>query len=299
MSQVLVTGSSGFVGRALTQALIKNNYQVLRADRSCGIDLTDPVQVNRLPDVDLVIHLAALNDPRSFVEKPYSVIRTGVLSTQYLLDRYAGCCQRFVLASTSQCYAATADRSQPTTESVALTIDNVTHSRNSYAASKILNEMQVISACKELAQSYTIIRYHHLFGPGQKNQFIVDFIRRVLDGDVSVKNGNHTRTYLYIDDAIRATMDIIKNLNCQNEIINVGGEQEISLAELAQLILNQMGVTTALQIENSTPNRLFGDIGKLKSLLNFRAQYSLEQGIQEILTKDFESMYNTKHNQGT
>ena len=100
--KILVTGSSGFIGQHLVPVLESQGHIVVRADRTHGCDLTIKENVNALPDVDIVIHLAAHNGTKHFYEKPLDVIRDGVLPTQYLIDRYAGKIKRFVFTGTCE-----------------------------------------------------------------------------------------------------------------------------------------------------------------------------------------------------
>ena len=96
MKKILVTGSSGFIGQHLVPALEQLGHDIIRADRTHGIDLTKKEIVDDLPDVDIVVHLAAHNGTKHFYERPLDVIRDGILPTQYLIDRYAGKVERFV-----------------------------------------------------------------------------------------------------------------------------------------------------------------------------------------------------------
>jgi nucleoside-diphosphate-sugar epimerase len=287
LTRVLLTGSTGFIGSRLSAALEQAGYTLIRADRTNGIDLVDPICVNNLPDVDIVVHLAALTT-QSYIQ-PADVLRTNLLSTQYLIDRYAGKIQRFVLASTSETYASTVtlfDWPVPTCETVPLSVEDVTNPRWSYAASKIANELQVTAAHKQLGMDYTIIRYHNTYGPGQKNQFIPDFIQRAKAGNLLLNGWDSTRSFMYVDDVVDATIKIIQESKCINEIINVGSEDERNIKELAELILDQMGVVGELTLVPSPPGsvlRRCADLSKMKSLIDFVPRVSLEQGIAKIL----------------
>jgi len=262
-------------------------YILIQADRTNGVDLTDQNSVNSLPDVDMVIHLAAMTT-QSY-DQPADVLRTNLLSTQYLIDRYAGKIQRFLLASTSETYASTVtlfDWPVPTDETVPLSVEDVTNPRWSYAASKIANELQVTSAHKQLGMAYTIIRYHNTYGPGQQNQFIPDFIQRARTGNLLLNGWDSTRSFMYIDDVVAATVKIIQEPRCANEIINVGSEDERNIKQVAELILDRMGMTGELTLVGSPPGsvlRRCADLSKMKSLIDFVPQVTLEQGIAKIL----------------
>jgi nucleoside-diphosphate-sugar epimerase len=287
LTKVLLTGATGFIGSELSNALEQAGYTLIRAGRTNGVDLTDPDSVNALPDVDVVVHLAALTT-QSY-DRPSDVLRTNLLSTQYLIDRYAGKIQRFVLASTSETYASTVslfDWPVPTNETVPLSIEDVTNPRWSYAASKIANELQVTAAHKQLGMAYTIIRYHNTYGPGQQDQFIPDFIQRARAGNLLLNGWDSTRSFMYIDDVVAATVKIIQEPRCINEIINVGSEDERNIKQVAEIILDRMGMTGELALIASPPGsvvRRCADLTKMKSLIDFVPRVTLEQGIAKIL----------------
>jgi nucleoside-diphosphate-sugar epimerase len=289
MKTILVTGSKGFIGKHLCKVLNELGHHVIEADRKLGFDLSNFDDVQLLPDVDIVVHLAAFNGTKHFYERPFDVIRDNLLPTQYLLDRYVGRIERFVFTGTCESYAGAVDTFNwqvPTDETVPLVINDVTNPRWSYAGSKIANEIQTIAAHHQFQQDYTIIRYHNVYGPGQVDHFIPEFYHRAKTGDLTLNGWENTRSFMYISDAIEATIKIIFGASCKNEIINVGVNDEKSIKEVAELICKQAGINGEL-ILNDAPEgsvkRREGDITKLKTLIEFEPKISLEQGINLTL----------------
>lgn len=289
MKKILITGSSGFIGQHLVPALETLGHTIIRADRTHGVDLTKKDVVDSLPDVDIVVHLAAHNGTKHFYEKPLDVIRDGILPTQYLIDRYAGKVNRFIFSGTCESYAGTVDLYNypiPTDESVPLMISDVSNPRWSYGGSKILNELQVHAAFHQLGQEFAIIRYHNIYGPGQKDHFIPEFYERALTGKLSLKGWENTRSFMYISDAIDATIQVILDSVCANQTINIGVDEEKSIKELAELILKTAGITGSILLEDAPPGsakRRCADVTKLNNLLNFKPKVSLEEGIKLTL----------------
>lgn len=247
MKKILVTGSSGFIGQHLLTKLENQGYNVTPADLKIGIDLSDKSVVEQLPDVDYVIHLAAYNGTKHFYEKPFDVIRHSILPTQYLLERYAGKVQKFLFAGTCESYAGAIDMFDypvPTDEKVPLIVSDITNPRWSYGGSKIVNELQVLAAHHQYQQSFVIMRYHNVYGPHQVDHFIPEFIDRALTNNFKLFGHSNTRSFMYIDDAVDATLKILNSV--EDEIINIGTQDEISIHNLAKIILEEMNIDAEL-----------------------------------------------------
>jgi UDP-glucose 4-epimerase len=289
MKKILVTGSSGFIGQHLVAALGKLGHTVLCADRTHGVDLTIKENVDALPDVDIVVHLAAHNGTKRFYTHPLDVIRDSVLPTQYLIDRYAGKVERFVFTGTCESYAGAVDLFDyqvPTDERVPLVVSDVTNPRWSYGGSKIVNELQCVAAHTQLGQEYAIIRYHNIYGPGQVDHFFSEFYERALTGDLTLNGWENTRSFMYISDAIDATVRVILESAFANEIVNIGVDNEISIQDIAELILKTANIPGELVLRDAPPGsvkRRCGDITKFNQLTKFVPKVSLEEGIKITL----------------
>ena len=287
--KILVTGSSGFIGQHLVPVLEAQGHVVVKADRTNGCDLTVKENVDALPDVDIVVHLAAHNGTKHFYQRPFDVVRDGVLPTQYLLDRYAGQVNRFVFTGTCESYAGATDLFNypvPTDERVPLVIGDVTNPRWSYGGSKIVNEIQVVAAHEQLGQEYAMIRYHNVYGPGQRDHFIPEFYERALTGDFTLKGWENTRSFMYISDAIEATMRVIFEPAFANEIVNIGVDDEISIRDLAERILCEAGIIGDLVLEDApegSVKRRCADVSKFNRLTNFAPEVDLQHGIRLTL----------------
>jgi len=286
---ILVTGSKGFIGQHLCRRLDELGYHVIEADRKLGFDLSNLEDIELLPDVDMVVHLAAFNGTKHFYERPFDVVRDNLLPTQYLLERYAGKVERFIFTGTCESYAGAVDTfnwAVPTDETVPLVINDVTNPRWSYGGSKIANEVQVMAAHHQFKQDYSIIRYHNVYGPGQIDHFIPEFYHRAKRGDLTLNGWENTRSFMYISDAVDATIKIMFSEVCKNQIINVGVNEEKSIKEIAEIICKQSGITGELILKDApqgSVKRREGDVTKLKNLTDFESKVSLQQGIKLTL----------------
>jgi nucleoside-diphosphate-sugar epimerase len=289
MKKILVTGSDGFIGKHLCLALNQLGHTVYAVDRTLGGDLCDKSFVDSLPDVDIVVHLAAYNGTKHFYNLPLDVVRNGVLPTQYLIDRYAGKIDRFVFTGTCESYAGAVDLFDypiPTDERVPLVISDVTNPRWSYGGSKIVNEIQLVAAKEQLGQEYAIIRYHNIYGPGQRDHVIQEFYERAVTGDLTLYGWENTRSFMYISDAIIATMRVILEASFCNEIVNIGRDDEISIKDLAEKILKIANISGELILKDApegSVRRRCADISKFDRLTWFVPKVDLDDGIRLTL----------------
>lgn len=292
--KILVTGTSGFIGQHLATALVKQGHDVVGVDRrdTCNIpgmlhiqhDLT--TSCDNLPDVDLVIHLAAFNGTKHFYTQAYNVIRDNTLPTINLLDRYRGQVKRFVYAGTPESTAGATDLFNytiPTDEKCPLVVADPTNLRWSYAGSKALGEQAVIAS----GLPWTVIRYNNIYGPGQRDHFVSEFWERARNGVYELYGYDNTRTFMYVADATEAVCRLLELESSINEIINVGGENEITIHRAAQVILEVMGRPTDTIKLHPAPAgsalRRCPDVTKMKQLTGLTEFTDLHTGMAETI----------------
>lgn len=289
MKRILITGSEGFIGKALSERLDHLNYDLVCIDKKNGQDLCDYNYVKTLPDVEIIFHLAAFNGTKWFYEKPFDVVLNNTEPTLNLLKRYAKNIDLFVFAGTCESYAGSVSQNEnliPTKESVPLSIEDVLNPRWSYGGSKIGNEVSVIAARQQFDMNYQILRFHNIYGPNQKDHFFSEFISRIRKGDYSLNGFSNTRSFLYIDDAIDYVYELMNNKKAYNEIVNIGSDDEISIKDAAEIIMEKLKIDKDLILrdapEGSVKRRL-PDTKKLKSFCEKSKNISLAEGIKKVL----------------
>jgi len=280
---ILITGANGFIGKRLREYVKCITVDYDNCDYNGNLNDID--FVNTLPDVDTIIHLAAFNSTKNFYSTPFSVIDSIVTPTMNLLKRYPTA--HFVYASSSEGYASTVNQGWatiPTPEVVALTIEDIQNPRWCYASGKIAMESAVISNSIENNSTYAIIRFHNIYGPGQLNHFIPEFVDRLKQDDSVLYGHSDTRSFCFIDDAC----ELIKRVyNTENEIINIGSDVETTILDVAHQIMELMNIDcTTLRLEDgqvgSTPRRV-PDITKLRNLVPDFEYVSLKEGLKKCL----------------
>ncbi len=286
--KILVTGSNGFIGSHLVNHLYEQGHELVCCDLETG-DLKDPTYVATLPDVDLIYHLAMVNNTSAFYTTPYTIIENSTQTLHNILKHYKGI--PTVYTSSSETYAGGLTHGiveMPTDETVPLCIDDIQNTRWSYASGKIVGEAMMVAACKEFDTPYQIIRYHNVYGPGQKNHFIPEFVDRCLTGVYELYGHDSTRSFCYVDDAVRATAMIATGATW-NSIYHVGSDNEYTIKQVADLILKKLSISEDIVLYNDPPGsvkRRCPEINKIKKL-GYEPRIDLSEGIDKILEIDY------------
>jgi len=222
--KILVTGHLGYIGHHLIKELEKNN-EVIGMDLKEGNDILD----SDLPDVDLVIHLAAQPGVLLSLEEPTETVRTNTLGTVRLSEKYKN--TKFIFASTGGAIQ-----------------DTIV---SPYGLSKYCAEMFV----KLLFNDYVILRFANVYGKEGSRSVIDKFIKEdiVIFGD-----GKQTRTYVHIDDLIRG---IMQSIEWPKGEYYFGSEQNYTVLDLAEatgkpytFIPFKKGELMYSSLKNTTPN---------------------------------------------
>ena len=154
--------------------------------------------------------------------------------------------------------------------------------RWSYGNSKALGEQAVI--CSGLP--FVILRYFNVFGPGQRDHFVSDFLKRIKKKKYKIYGSDNTRAFIYVDDAIKATKLLIKNKKAINQIFNIGGDKEYKIKEVAKIIMKILKIKKIIKYFPSPAGsvlRRCPNIKKLKKTTNFQFDFELIDGIKKTL----------------
>lgn len=300
----LVTGGAGFLGSALSNRLHRQGHHVrVLDDLSTGDpesldsdihfargDINDrPKLWTLLQDIDVVYHLAArVSVPESVLfPRDYNEVNVGGTATLMEAARDAGT-PRVVLASSGAVYG---DQ-----EASILSEDMAPHPHSPYAVSKLASEWYV-RTIGDLSGIETIcLRIFNAYGPGQRippshPPIIPNFIRQSRQDGTLVfhGDGNQTRDYVYIDDAINAMVSAGTVQGLDEPVINVGSGTETSVRDLARLLIE---ITGGDPEEVYNPrisggvSRMCADISLAKEKLGYVPLIPLEKGLQLTIEKD-------------
>jgi UDP-glucose 4-epimerase len=154
---------------------------------------------------------------------------------------------------------------------------------------KNVGEAFLKSYLQEYDLSYTIFRFFNTYGPKQSRDFVVSkFIFSALNGEpiTIFGDGSQTRTFCYIDDNIEATTNAFYNNMFVNDVVNIGGSDEVPVLKLAETIIKLTNSSSKIQflpaLKEGDMTRRQPDTAKMKTLLN-RPLLPLEEGLRRVI----------------
>jgi len=158
--------------------------------------------------------------------------------------------------------------------------NDITNPRWSYSIPKALGENLVANSGLE----YLIIRYFNVYGPGQIDHFVNEFVERCKAGEYYIK-GDDTRSFCYVDDAVKMTDMLVRNHN--NKTVNVGSQYEVKISLVAKLIMGIMGINPdKLEVRPGpvgSAKRRCPDTTLLRTLTDFKDYTPLQEGLRKTV----------------
>ncbi|MBW3003738.1 NAD-dependent 4,6-dehydratase LegB [Candidatus Woesearchaeota archaeon] len=316
--KVLVTGAGGFIGSHLAEALVKKGCKVrafvhYNPNNHWGwledSEYKDQIEVvlgdvrdsdsvlNAMKDIDVVFHLAALIGIPYSYESPLAYIRTNIEGTYNIL-------QAARMLNTSKILITSTSETYGTAQYVPIDETHPAVGQSPYSATKIGADQIAISYHKAFNLPVTIVRPFNTYGPRQSARAIIPtIITQILDGKREIKLGNltPTRDLNYVLDTVAGFISIAESDNTVGQVINIGANQEISMGELAQTIINLIGKDVKivqdqqrLRPEKSEVERLRCDNSKIKELTDWSPKHDLKQGLSETIEWIKKNMHNYK-----
>lgn len=284
---VLVTGSSGFVGTNLCRRLADEGHNVVGVDIEAPRYSLDSVRTHEydlrsrtdLPHADVIIHLAAHSQVQRVVDKPGRALEN-IEMTQNVLKHASDVGAAVVNASSRDVYGS---EIRPSEEEV------TPESPNGYAASKLSSEAIANAFRKTRNVPVTSVRLANVYGRMDTNRRVIPiFIALAYAGEeLSVYGQGKLLDFVHIDDVCDAFLSTIQRMTVMDgEAVNIGSGTGTVLTDVAEYIAECIDDCPGWSVSGDRSGdvgQYVSDISKAKAMLGYEADVPLDEGLKTTI----------------
>ncbi|MCI0381640.1 MAG: SDR family oxidoreductase [Chlamydiae bacterium] len=302
--KIVVAGGAGFLGSHLVEKLLLRGNSVI-----CIDNLTTGVKKNLLPflsnssfqfiqsdicdeleiQADEIYNFACPASPKAYQLDPIQTLRTNVIGTMNLLELARKTKAKFFQASTSEIYGD--PEIHPQHEEYWGYVNPI-GPRSCYDEGKRCSETFCYEYWSKNKMNIKIGRIFNTYGPRMQvddGRVVSNFIIQALQNKplTLYGDGNQTRSFCYVDDLIDAILLFMERPSDIVGPLNLGSTAEISVENLAKIILDLTGSKsslTYLNLPKDDPKKRRPDISLAKNLLNWSPKIHLEEGLQNTIS---------------
>jgi len=311
--KVLITGGAGFIGSHLCDAFVNKGAKVTTLDNlSTGTrenishiedkirihagDIRDPDLVESLiKESDLVLHMAAVLGVDNILKNPAEAISTNFFGSELVLNSASKFGKKILIASTSEIYGKS--MKQPLNELDDRVIGAPQKLRWNYSDAKALEEALAYYLYLSKNLRVITVRLFNTVGPRQKGDYgmvIPRFIDCALNNKpiVIFGDGSQSRVFCHVLDVVEAILMLVENKASFGEVFNIGGRGEITIYDLAKLIISKTNSNSeilfkpynaAYSLGYEDMMRRVPDLNKIQKLIPWRPNRNLSTIIEDII----------------
>ena len=312
--RVFITGGAGFIGSHLCDALVAEGKEVTILDNlSTGSkkniahlegkikvfqgDIRDQKLVESLvAESDLILHMAAALGVDNILENPIESISTNFYGSEVVLNAATKYDKRIAIASTSEIYGK--NPKQPLSETDDRIIGSPQKLRWSYSDAKALEEAAAYFLYVTKKLKVTTIRFFNTVGPRQTGKYgmvIPRFVKAAIENKPLkvFGDGSQSRVFCHIEDTVEAVLLLASNNESTGEVFNIGGKGEITILDLAKMVINLTNSKSEITFVNYKDAYAVGfedmarrvpNISKIKYLTGWEPKIDLKTIINDIIS---------------
>lgn len=275
-TKVLVTGSEGFLGKAVCRELSTFGYQIVPFDINSGSDIMNRKQVlDALNNSHTCIHLAAVSDLYEADENPSKCHDINVTGTQNVALACFQTKTRLLYASTCCAYG---NNNQEISDE-----DSPVSPTELYAETKLQGEKVI----ENVGGEYSLLRLATFYGPNMRSSLATSiFLRKILSGqEIEIHgDGKQTRCYTHVDDIASAIRIVLESVNTP-KIINISDDTAYSVNDLVKIISKVTGKHPKVKYVNDRAGQIW--TSSIKSLrirhLGWQPKWNLMSGLTDCM----------------
>ena len=310
----LITGGAGFIGSHLVDHLITKGDQVIVLDDLSESDNYNLIGQTSASDVEIIngsildqalvikllggvtqcYHLAAALGVEKINKNPFKSLDVNLKGSEIVLKAAAHQGVRTLLASSSEVYGK--NPIMPLNEESDRVLGSPQVARWSYSEAKAMDELYAFELHKTMLFPVTIARFFNTVGPRQSGAYGM-VLPRFVQAAISNKplivygDGTQSRTFCSVTDVVQALVLLMESNESIGQAFNIGSTNEISITELAQKVIKLTNSTSEIIYKKHSevfgdhfeePQRRVPDISKIKKIVGWQPQQSLDEVILEI-----------------
>lgn len=308
--KILITGGTGFIGSHLSELLILEGNQVIALDNQTtgsadnlnpsknlevieGSILDSKLVDSLMSKVTVCFHLAAALGVKNIIDNPLESLETNIKGSEIVLKAATKYQVRILLASSSEVYGK--NPNQPLSEDSDRVLGSPKVTRWSYSEAKAIDEFYAFQLNNQKGLPVTIARLFNTVGPRQSGSYgmvLPRFVSAALSNQplTVYGDGTQSRTFSAVSDVVMAIAGLLKTKSTIGEVFNVGGNQQITILDLAKKVIEITKSNSQIEFKPYTevygsdfeePNSRIPDISKIKGAIN----WSPQKGLDEIITE--------------
>ncbi|WP_256393050.1 NAD-dependent epimerase/dehydratase family protein [Natronoarchaeum rubrum] len=311
----LVTGGSGFIGSHLVDLYIEDTDEdvLVLDDLSTGqrrnlpksgrIEFVDgdvadfDLVEQHVRRADSVYHLAAAVGVEKIVDNPLDSLQTNLVGTENVLEAASEHDIPTFIASSSEVYGKST--AVPFSESDDRVLGPTTSPRWSYASAKAVDEAYGLAYHDAEDLPVVVGRYFNIVGPRQSGQYgmvIPTFVEQALAGEplTVYGDGTQTRSFTHVEEAVRATYELLQKPETHGDVFNVGAPQPTSINALAERVIEltdsdseieHVPYEAAYDEDFEDPQQREPDVSQLESMLGWRPETELDRILKDVIAE--------------
>lgn len=317
---VLITGGAGFIGSHLAERHLAQGDQVYVVDnlstgslnnldafrghpgfRFAEADILDWDDLDQaVAWADRIYHMAAVVGVKKVLEDPVAVMATNMSGTERILRaiQSGGWNPQVIIASTSEVYGFNEKDSFAETDHIVL--PSAGRLRWAYAVTKLTDEFLAFAYARKYKLNIVVVRLFNTIGPNQVGHYgmvVPSFVKQAVHNDplTVYGEGRQTRSFCDVRDTVVALDMLAACPEAWGEVVNVGNDQEISIRDLAELIVQRTHSTSPLHFISykDAYGEEFDDVthrrpvlNKLRALTGFVPEWGLRDTLDDLIERE-------------
>ena len=276
MYKILVTGSSGFIGKKIIKRLDQSKV-ITDSNNSERIDLQNREQVMKLDSAEIVIHLGGKTPQKELKWSEY--FDNNIIGTLNILEY---CIQKKVK---KMIYVSSYVYGNP--KYCPVDENHPINPHNAYTESKYLGERLCEFYCNRSDLNIIILRPFNIFGESMRDGFLIsNLINSVKTGEkLTIVNKNSKRDFLHVDDFVDLIVKLI-DYNFKFEVFNVGAGKSYSFEDIIKKIERITSQKINADYEENKEifiDDITSDISKIKNKINWQPRIKFDEGLEKML----------------